>query len=65
MSLCLPGLRLSLLYDSGRPLERMSYNAFLDELNLPREARWPSGRASDSGREVGDSIFTQVVVLCP
>ena len=32
---------------------------------LSREARWPSGSASDSGREVGDSIFTQGVVLCP
>ena len=29
---------------------------------LDPEARWPSGRASDSGREVGGSILTQVIL---
>ena len=31
-----------------------------------REARWPSGRALDSGaRGDGGSILTQVALLCP
>ena len=29
------------------------------------EARWPRGRASDSGARGRGSIFTQVAVLCP
>ena len=29
------------------------------------EARWPSGRASDSGARGRGSILTQVAVLCP
>ena len=30
-----------------------------------REARWPSGRALDSGVRGRGSILTQVNVLCP
>ena len=30
-----------------------------------QEARWPSGRASDSGARGRGSILTQVAVLCP
>ena len=37
--------------------------SFFDTLLYGMEALWPSGRASDSAREVVGSILTQVAVL--